>query len=872
MKSDIELLNDIKIRLRNSIDNKEPLISYVEEIKKFKTQYAKVFINMLLEYDHKYLTNYFIYMCNKFNTNNKEVILTVRKLSIYIFNIDTKKCITINKNSTIYKLLEKSIDNFNSLNGKSIKELEKEISINFNENQTFIKLIHKYKHIDQAIYTIILNFIRNKYEKTQIQEYFNQVYINIINEKKYSIGKMSDIEFCRNIIGSISHPKDPFERANMYTYIKNTLDYYRKMSDKIKHKEEKEKIIYTTKQVEKEYKSNTKKNEIKESKKELPKKNKPKFNPKTHDFINIKNKIEKCINEGRSLSNLVNEYDIGTVLLSLNEISKDNQISYYKRIIIEQFHNKRLKLSAKAFANYIFNRDFHCLTESYFDKTLLKSIINEEIQYQLSYFIETNILELKSQKDVWKLYYMDGIRFCFCELDFSNILSESLKTEFKMFIRKSFKPDNIDYIKGNFNSIKTILNYIYNNFSTKHFCEITSIQASMIRRYLEVDTKYSPVTVKKIVGRLSSIIDCLMNLDNYKYKPKYNHIKKISFYNIDAMAKNTDYIPNEVFGQIGNHINELNETYALIYKLLSYTGCRAKEIFHLQIDCSTPYNNQFAEFKYIPYKILNAKKRNSLPLYNKVMIPLDLHNEIIEFSKKGQAIRDKYNVNYLFAVEAYGKVTLPLLSSFCKAINIIIQKYNICDFNGELWNFTSKQTRKTLAVQLIEEGATPRQVQNQLGHLDAYTTNKYYAEVKIMKLAELNADFFKKKFNLLVGIENLNLYSEEERKMLYMDFCLNNREVEFGYCSKHISEGQCGKRVGNSNCATCSKLCTGAKYLSKWMSLRDNQQVIVDELIRIYNKNKISIENYKDFPEYKRELYLLNSYNSVLDNIQKGGE
>jgi len=110
-------------------------------------------------------------------------------------------------------------------------------------------------------------------------------------------------------------------------------------------------------------------------------------------------------------------------------------------------------------------------------------------------------------------------------------------------------------------------------------------------------------------------------------------------------------------------------------------------------------------------------------------------------------------------------------------------------------------------------------------------------------------------------------FSEAERKALYIDFRLNYRAVELGHCMKHFSEGSCSYLTGKTHCATCVNLCTGPKYLKEWIRLRDSQKRIVDGLLDLYKKENIM--DYRDFKEYQAEVYLLNIYQDVIDNIQK---
>ncbi len=196
-----------------------------------------------------------------------------------------------------------------------------------------------------------------------------------------------------------------------------------------------------------------------------------------------------------------------------------------------------------------------------------------------------------------------------------------------------------------------------------------------------------------------------------------------------------------------------------------------------------------------------------------------------------------------------------------KALNQIVKKYYITDETNKLWNFTTRQSRKTFAVKLISNGASIEELATALGHLWLETAAAFYAEIERMKVADMNTEFFRRKFEILFGEEQLARFNEQERKQLYLDFCLDFRQVELGVCSRHISQGICDK----AECATCNCLCTGPDYLDQWITMRDQQQQQLNLLLNIYTAK--GYRNYDEFPEFKRILHLRNSYQDVIDKI-----
>ena len=185
-----------------------------------------------------------------------------------------------------------------------------------------------------------------------------------------------------------------------------------------------------------------------------------------------------------------------------------------------------------------------------------------------------------------------------------------------------------------------------------------------------------------------------------------------------------------------------------------------------------------------------------------------------------------------------------------------------------LWNFSIRQIRKTVAVKLIENGATTVELAYWLGHLCSDSAARYYAEVRKKKLAELNSSFFREKFELIVTSEQLETYTEEERKLLYTDFCLEQRRVELGFCVRKPTDEPCTSRCSLYNCVNCRNLCTGKQYLQYWKELLQEQEAVLNRLAEVYKMD--GIIDCSKYPEFKQEYRLLKAYQNVVNMIEKG--
>ncbi len=502
--------------------------------------------------------------------------------------------------------------------------------------------------------------------------------------------------------------------------------------------------------------------------------------------------------------------------------------------------------------------------------TLIDETVDKYLSNQESVLLNTNITTIRSSKNNWTLFYRSGVSLHWYKFDFSMLNSNQLRSEIKEFLRYIYSMNNIESMANKYLGIKQMLEVLEREFNIKKMADIKVNHVGYVVQYFQSKKVITPRTLSSYRTAMAEVSDFLINKDNYNDRPKYNVWRKLNFYNVSSISKKTSYIPDEVLKQIIEHSNELSEQFALAFKLFIMTGMRAKEVFQLEYPCCNygEAKENYVPLNYIPYKIRLANRRKGKTESNYVYIEKLLAEEIENYASQHGVNAIKNEPSYLFINERKGRRALSTVDGFVTAINRIITKYDIKDNTGEIWRFTSRQTRKTLAVNLIEAGATSQIVAQQLGHISTKTTNMYYAEVKLRKLAEMDSEFFRKKFELQVGNDNLSLYSETERKQLYIDFCNNAREVEYGQCVKHYSEGPCGKRTGRLLCATCDKLCTGLKYKEKWEELIEKQQKTIEELIEYYESKDIDI--YTDFVEYKRELKLLEKYIAVLENIMKG--
>jgi integrase len=511
----------------------------------------------------------------------------------------------------------------------------------------------------------------------------------------------------------------------------------------------------------------------------------------------------------------------------------------------------------------------------------LHLIVNKEYEYQCSYFPKTNNLRMTMDSDSWTMFFLRGVALKGREFNFSIIKSPTLKYEVKLWYKESILKHRNDFegLNSNVNLLNESTNFLSTNSSDiRHFADISTADVVSLYSYLEDDfisyknENLALQTIAVAFSDLRQLVNFLMEYATEKAEmnqrvfypiPQRNPFYDIEFNNLAKMGKKTEIIPDEVMTQILAHSDELKPEHQIILKIFDETGMRAKEVLLLEKDCLDDETN---ELYYVQYKTLSARRKSGYQDRKLIYVTDEVKLLIREQIEKTSELRDKFNIPYIFVngSNAISKA-MPSNSGFVYAINKLIEKYNIRDYENELWKFTSRQVRKTLARTMVLNNATPMELMAVLGHTNPHTALKHYEEVERKKLEEMDTVFFKQQFEVSIGKENLENFTEEERRALYVDFRLNYREVEVGKCTKHFSEEPCGKISGKMSCVNCSKCATGKKYLPKWIELRDSQKLMVEQLIDNYKQEGIS--EYENFVEYQREIYFLQCYEDVVQRL-----
>lgn len=568
--------------------------------------------------------------------------------------------------------------------------------------------------------------------------------------------------------------------------------------------------------------------------------------------------------KGSSLSYI--EKRVGAVRLSryLHNILPETTI--YLKLIASQFTANRELISLRKMTIWIFGEavrtNFAGGDKEFFE--LLKSIVNEEIIIQNQKFLTGNRRELISSKDIWRLYQKHGTALKQLTIDFTKVNKASMHNELKSYLNHRFS-GHIRVSDRTFIFLFEAANKLCElNQNIHYFADVDFTDVKKLQLELEKNTDQTKIMTMFSACRTLYKYLCSDINESNAPKPNCNPFDSIRFVNAHKYNKATAYIPDEVITELLNNLCDLSNTYKLVFEIFSQTGMRAKEVACLEADClkESRYDNGVG-LKYIPYKTLKHRRKKGVGDYHIVYISEELAEKIKEQIILSEDLRKESNLPYIFLhIDHRKKITMLDVQYFAVKINSLIKKHSICDKDGKLWIFTTRQCRKTLVVNMINNGATVNELVYQLGHLNRSTVMKYYAEVKAIRLAELNTEFFKKEFDVLLSGEQLEAFTEEERRLLYVDFRLQKRRVEFGFCARKLCEGPCKSSSKSVHCVNCPNLCTGKKYMPYWRELLCAEQERVSSLITSYHEQNIT--GFEDFAEYKLACGLITAYEALV--------
>lgn len=423
--------------------------------------------------------------------------------------------------------------------------------------------------------------------------------------------------------------------------------------------------------------------------------------------------------------------------------------------------------------------------------------------------------------DVWNIVDNDsdsqhyGRNFKF---DFSYISSEEIKGVVKDYVWQNYRHQN--------HSLNSI--YIYVR-QFKWFCDFAKTRNINSLRELtnnDIDNfvSYLNTTLSEKTGKVQSLkgrklcLDCLKVIIYWCQLHRPNDVPATEVFTgneyigVNRKLK-IDFIPDDVVTQINEALKTEENPY-LKYGIiiLQSTGMRIGDLLKLRIDCIKPHLISGYTIEWTQHK--GRKNKAPMPVRSECVAAIE---KLIEITAELRDEADEKDKDTLMIWRSdVGRTAGQIKPISQRTFGTVwfdkfIQDNNIKDANGDYYNLTSHQFRRTLGTDMLSKGTNINVIQQVLGHSDPSVTKRFYADVKDKERAEV--------FKSVGVIGNINqIQSSAFDNVSEFEWFKANKDKSAcmcdGYCTKPIVDGKiCGRLLKRQKCYTCSRYITTPEYL-----------------------------------------------------------
>ena len=423
--------------------------------------------------------------------------------------------------------------------------------------------------------------------------------------------------------------------------------------------------------------------------------------------------------------------------------------------------------------------------------------------------------------DVWNIVDNDkdsqhyGRNFKF---DFSYISSEEIKDVVKDYVWQNYRHQN--------RSLSSIYNYVC---KFKWFCDFADTRrikrlAELTNNDIDNFVSYLNTTISEKTGKVQSLkgrkscLDCLKVIIYWCQLHRPNDVPTIEIFTgseyigINRKIK-IDFIPDDVVAQINEALKKEENPY-LKYGIiiLQSTGMRIGDLLKLRIDCIKPHLISGYTIEWTQHK--GRKNKAPMPVRSECVDAIERLIEVTSELRNEADEKDKDILMIWRVPQGRGKGSVSVITAKTFSQNWFrdfIKYNNIKDANGDYYNLTSHQFRRTLGTDMLSKGTNINVIQQVLGHSDPSVTKRFYADVKDKERAEV--------FMSVGVIGNINqIQSNAFDNVSEFEWFKANKDKSAclcdGYCTKPVVDGKiCDRLLKRQKCYTCSRYITTPEYL-----------------------------------------------------------
>lgn len=423
--------------------------------------------------------------------------------------------------------------------------------------------------------------------------------------------------------------------------------------------------------------------------------------------------------------------------------------------------------------------------------------------------------------DVWNIVDNDkdsqhyGRNFKF---DFSYIPSDEIKDVVKDYVWQNYRHQN--------RSLSSIYIYVC---QFKWFCDFADTRrikrlAELTNNDIDNFVSYLNTTISEKTGKVQSLkgrklcLDCLKVIIYWCQLHRPNDVPTTEIFTgneyigVNRKLK-IDFIPDDVVAQINEALkNEENPYLKYGIIILQSTGMRIGDLLKLRIDCIKPHLISGYTIEWTQHK--GRKDKAPMPVRSECVAAIEKLIEITaELRKEADEMdKDTLMIHRVPKGIGAGSVSVITKQTFSQDwFKKFIKDNNIKDANGDYYNLTSHQFRRTLGTDMLSKGTNINVIQQVLGHSVPSVTKRFYADVKDKERAEV--------FKSVGVIGNINqIQSSAFDNVSEFEWFNANKDKGAcmcdGYCTKPVVDGKiCDRLLKRQKCCTCSRYITTPEYL-----------------------------------------------------------
>jgi integrase len=445
----------------------------------------------------------------------------------------------------------------------------------------------------------------------------------------------------------------------------------------------------------------------------------------------------------------------------------------------------------------------------------------------------------RPEGDVWNIVDNDemsqhyGRNFKF---DFSYISSDEIKELFKDYVWQNYRVGN-KVIYTLYREVNTYFPHFVQFADTRNITSLKGLTNTDVENYVSyLHTTISEKTEKPLSYDYQRM--CLVKLKTIIHwcqlhrpddVPKTEIFTGNEYTGVNRKLK-IDFIPDDVVAQINDALKTEENPY-LKYGIiiLQSTGMRVGDLLKLRIDCIKPHLISGNIIEWVQHK--GRKNTAPMPVRSECVVAVEKSIAITKDLRNEADEKDKDTLMIWRVPFGPGAGSVKAISQHTFAnywFKKFIKDNNIKDVNGDYYNLTSHQFRRTLGTDMLSKGIDINVIKQVLGHTDASVTKRFYADVKDRERAEV--------FKSAGVIGNINqIQSSAFDSVSEFEWFKTNKDkcvagLCDGYCTKPVTDGNiCPRLLKRQKCYTCSRYITTPEYLEAHKQHLANLECQIEE-------------------------------------------